>query len=186
MSNILGIFDLMKEEKVVLVDLQDQQVGTMGKMEAHKKAVLHRAFSIFILNSKRELLLQQRAFGKYHSPGLWTNTCCSHQREGETNLQAGNRRLREEMGMTVSLEELFSFSYKASFDNGLTEHELDHVMVGFSEEDPRINTNEVAAYKWMHIDAIKEDLKKSPDDYTVWFVIIFNRFCQHLEDQLKL
>ena len=88
--------------------------------------------------------------------------------------------------MTVSLEELFSFNYKASFDNGLTEHELDHVMVGFSEEDPKINIKEVAAYKWMHIDAVKEDLKKSPDDYTVWFAIIFNRFCQHLEDQLKL
>ena len=105
----------MEEEKVVLVDLQDQQVGTMGKMEAHKKAVLHRAFSIFILNSNRELLLQQRAFGKYHSPGLWTNTCCSHQREGETNLQAGNRRLREEMGMTVSLEELFTFNYRQGY-----------------------------------------------------------------------
>ena len=186
MCNILGIFDLMEEEKVVLVDLQDQQLGTMGKMEAHVKAVLHRAFSIFILNSNRELLLQQRAFGKYHSPGLWTNTCCSHQREGETNLQAGNRRLMEEMGMTVSLEELFTFIYKASFDNGLTEHELDHVMVGFSEEDPKINIDEVAAFKWMHIDAVKEDLKKNPDYYTVWFAIIFNRFCQHLEDQSKL
>ena len=125
----------MVEEKVVLVDLQDQQVGTMGKLEAHQKAVLHRAFSIFVLNSSKELLLQQRAFGKYHSPGLWTNTCCSHQREGESNLEAGNRRMIEEMGMTVSLKELFTFVYKAHFDNGLTEHELDHVMVGYSDED---------------------------------------------------
>ena len=101
----------MEEEKVVLVDLKDQQVGTIGKMEAHEKALLHRAFSIFVMNSKKELLIQQRAFGKYHSPGLWTNSCCSHQREGESNIEAGNRRLMEEMGMAVPLEELFTFIY---------------------------------------------------------------------------
>ena len=117
MCNILGIFGLMEEEKVVLVDLKDQQLGTMGKMEAHEKAVLHRAFSVFILNSNQELLLQQRAFGKYHSPGLWTNTCCSHQREGESNLEAGNRRMMEEMGLTVPLQELFTFIYKQKKGN---------------------------------------------------------------------
>jgi isopentenyl-diphosphate delta-isomerase len=171
----------MEEEKVVLVDLDDQPLGTMGKMEAHEKAILHRAFSIFVLNSNRELLLQQRAMEKYHSPGLWTNTCCSHQREGETNHQAGNRRLMEEMGMRVSLEELFTFIYKAPFDNGLTEHELDHVMVGYSDEDPKINTDEVAAFKWMHVDFVKEDLEKNPNSYTVWFAIIFNRFYEHIK-----
>ena len=172
----------MEEEKVILVDLKDQQVGTIGKMEAHEKALLHRAFSIFILNSNLELLMQQRAYEKYHSPGLWTNTCCSHQREDESNLEAGSRRLMEEMGMTVSLQELFTFFYKASFDNGLTEHELDHVMVGFCDEDPKINTEEVASFKWMNIDSLKKDLKDKPDDYTVWFAIIFDRFCQHIQE----
>ena len=186
MCNILGIFDPMEEEKVVLVDIHDQQLGTMGKIEAHEKAELHRAFSIFILNSNGELLLQQRAIEKYHSPGLWTNTCCSHQREGESNLEAGKRRLMEEMGITVPLQELFYFIYKASFDNGLTEHELDHVMVGYSDEDPKINTDEVKAFKWVPIDVLKKDLFDNPDHYTVWFAIIFNRFCQHLEDQTKL
>lgn len=186
MCNILGIFGLMEEEKVVLVDLQDQQLGTMGKMEAHEKAVLHRAFSIFILNSNQELLLQQRAFGKYHSPGLWTNTCCSHQREGESNLEAGNRRMMEEMGMTVPLQELFTFIYKASFDNGLTEHELDHVMVGFSDEEPKINTDEVASFKWMSLEALKKDLVKNPNDYTVWFAIIFDRFFQYINNKMKV
>ena len=107
----------MEEEKVVLVDLDNQPIGTMGKMEAHEKALLHRAFSVFVMNSKNELLIQQRAFDKYHSPGLWTNTCCSHQREGASNIEAGNRRLIQEMGMNLPLEELFTFVYKASFDN---------------------------------------------------------------------
>lgn len=131
----------MNEEKVILVDSEDNPIGTMPKMEAHEKAVLHRAFSVFILNDKGELMLQQRAFHKYHSPGLWTNTCCSHQREGELNLEAGTRRLTEEMGFSVPLEELFSFIYKASFDNGLTEHELDHVLLGYFDGLPKINTD---------------------------------------------
>ena len=119
----------MKEEKVILVDKLDNQIGTMSKMEVHQKAVLHRAFSVFILNEKGELMLQQRAHDKYHSPSLWTNTCCSHQREGEGNIEAGKRRLKEEMGFTTDLKELFHFIYQAPFDNGLTEHELDHVLL---------------------------------------------------------
>ena len=185
MSKLLGIFVLMEVEEVILVDINDQQLGTMDKIEAHEKAVLHRAFSIFVLNSNQELLLQQRALNKYHSPGLWTNTCCSHQREGESNLEAGNRRLMEEMGMTVSLQELFTFIYKASFDNGLTEHELDHVMLGFSEEDPKINTDEVASFKWISLEALKKDLAKNTHLYTVWFAIIFDRFFQHIYNKLK-
>jgi isopentenyl-diphosphate Delta-isomerase len=173
----------MKEEKVVLVDLEDHQIGTMGKMEAHEKALLHRAFSIFVLNSKQELLLQQRALSKYHSPGLWTNTCCSHQREGESNLEAGNRRLMEEMGMAVNLEELFTFIYKTSFDNGLSEHELDHVMLGYTDLDPKINTDEVASFKWMSLEALKKDLTENPERYTVWFAIVFNRFYQFILDK---
>jgi isopentenyl-diphosphate delta-isomerase len=171
----------MKEEKVILVDREDNPVGTLPKMEAHEKGVLHRAFSVFILNQKGELMLQQRALHKYHSPGLWTNTCCSHQREGEENLQAGTRRLEEEMGFSVPLEELFSFIYKAPFDNGLTEHELDHVMLGYYEGIPEINSDEVNAWKWMSLNEIASDLTVNPESYTVWFKIIFERFFNHIK-----
>ena len=121
-------FYKMEEENVILVNESDVQIGLMPKMEAHEKALLHRAFSVFIMNDKGETMIQQRAGHKYHSPLLWTNTCCSHQREGESNIQAGKRRLKEEMGFETELKELFSFIYKAPFDNGLTEHEFDHVM----------------------------------------------------------
>jgi isopentenyl-diphosphate Delta-isomerase len=171
----------MIEEKVILVDINDKPIGFMNKMEAHEKAVLHRAFSVFILNSKNEIMLQQRASHKYHSPLLWTNTCCSHQREGETNIQAGKRRLFEEMGFEVQLTELFHFIYKAPFDNGLTEHELDHVMIGRFENEPNINPEEVASWKWMDIDAIKQDMVVNPSIYTVWFKIIFDKFYHYLE-----
>jgi len=172
----------MTEEKVILVNEKDEQIGLMPKLEAHEKAQLHRAFSIFILNSKNEVMLQQRASEKYHSPLLWTNTCCSHQREGETNIQAGNRRLQEEMGFSTELKELFHFIYKAPFDNGLTEHELDHVMIGYYDGDPKINTDEVESWKWMNIDAIKQDMQDNPSIYTVWFKIIFDEFYHFLEE----
>ena len=175
----------MTEEKVILVNENDEQIGLMPKLEAHEKAQLHLAFSIFILNSKNEVMLQQRASEKYHSPLLWTNTCCSHQREGETNIQAGNRRLQEEMGFSTELKELFHFIYKAPFDNGLTEHELDHVMIGYFEEDPKINKDEVESWKWMDIDAIKEDMQANPVIYTVWFKIIFDEFYHFLEEHKK-
>jgi len=172
----------MTEEKVILVNEKDEQIGLMPKMEAHEKALLHRAFSVFILNSKNEIMLQQRAAQKYHSPLLWTNTTCSHQREGESNIQAGTRRLREEMGFETELKELFSFIYKAPFDNGLTEHELDHVMIGYYNEEPNINTEEAESWKWMSIDAVKEDMQNRPESYTVWFRIIFDEFYHFLED----
>ena len=146
----------MVEEFVVLVDEKDKQIGLMPKMEAHEKGVLHRAFSVFILNDGNELMLQQRALHKYHSPGLWTNTCCSHQRDGESNLEAGTRRLQEEMGFLASLKETTSFIYKAPFDNGLTEHELDHIMIGNYNGVPAINEDEVAAWKWMPLEAVKK------------------------------
>ncbi len=149
-------------------------------MEAHEKAVLHRAFSVFVLNDKGELLLQQRAAHKYHSPLLWTNTCCSHQREGESNIDAGKRRLKEEMGFETELKELFSFIYKAPFDNGLTEHELDHVMLGHYNDAPEINPDEVADWKWIKPSTVKEDIAVNPDMYTAWFKIIFERFYGHL------
>lgn len=172
----------MTEEKVILVNERDEQIGLMPKLEAHEKAELHRAFSIFILNSRNEVMLQQRASQKYHSPLLWTNTCCSHQREGESNIQAGNRRLMEEMGFSTELKELFHFIYKAPFDNGLTEHELDHVMVGYFDGEPVINPEEVEDWKWMDIDAIKEDMQLHPEKYTVWFKIIFDEFYHFLEE----
>lgn len=168
------------EEQVVLVDAQDNPIGLMGKLEAHQKAVLHRAFSVFVLNDQNELMLQQRALHKYHSPGLWTNTCCSHQRSGESNIQAGTRRLQEEMGFTTELTELTSFIYKAPFDNGLTEHELDHIMLGRYNSSPNINLDEVADWKWMSIEEVKKDVDAHPERYTVWFVIIFERFYKDL------
>lgn len=168
------------EEKVILVNQKDEPIGLMPKMEAHEKAVLHRAFSVFIMNTKGETMLQQRASEKYHSPLLWTNTCCSHQRDGETNIQAGKRRLMEEMGFKVELKELFSFIYKAPFDNGLTEHELDHVMIGYYNEEPIINKEEVEDWKWMLPSAIQQDIVKRPEAYTEWFKIIFDKFYDYI------
>lgn len=170
----------MKEENVILVNEADEPIGLMPKMEAHQKAMLHRAFSVFIMNDRGEIMLQQRAKDKYHSPLLWTNTCCSHQREGESNVAAGKRRLHEEMGFVTELKELFSFIYKAPFDNGLTEHELDHVMMGMYNDHPDINPKEVADWKWMLPEDIKQDIAANPDRYTAWFKIIFERFYDHL------
>jgi len=163
------------EELVVLVDEKNNQIGLMPKMEAHEKAVLHRAFSVFVFNNKGELMLQQRAASKYHSPLLWTNTCCSHQREGESNVEAGRRRLQEEMGFTTDLKEVFSFIYKAPFDNGLTEHELDFVLIGSFEDKPNINKEEVESYKWMPLKDVKKDIENNPEIYTEWFKIIFDK-----------
>lgn len=175
----------MSIEQVILVDELDNPVGLMEKIEAHEKALLHRAFSVFILNDKNELMLQQRAAEKYHSPLLWANTCCSHQREGESNIEAGQRRLKEEMGFVVPLKELFHFIYKAPFDNGLTEHELDHVMIGYYNDSPKVNTEEVADWKWISLEEVKEDMSKCPDYYTAWFKIIFSEFYHFIESQKK-
>jgi len=173
------------EEQVVLVNEKDEQIGLMPKMEAHEKALLHRAFSVFVFNSQGQVMLQQRAASKYHSPLLWTNTCCSHQREGESNIEAGKRRLMEEMGFVTELEEVFSFIYKAPFDNGLTEHELDHVMVGYYEGEPKINPDEVEACKWMPLDAVKSDIENQPELYTAWFKIIFEQSFEKLSKFIK-
>ena len=170
----------MIEEQVILVNENDEQIGLMPKLEAHEKALLHRAFSVFVFNDKNELMLQQRAAHKYHSPKLWTNTCCSHQREGETNIQAGIRRLKEEMGFVTPLEESISFIYKAPFDNGLTEHEYDHILIGKYNNDPNINPDEVSNWKWMSLDNIKTDIKTQPENYTEWFKIIFDKFYEHI------
>ncbi len=144
---------------------------------------MHRAFSVFIINKKNELLLQQRAFSKYHSPGLWTNTCCSHQNEGETSIQAAKRRLYQEMGINTSLEFLFSFIYRAEFENGLIEHEFDHVIFGRSNQDPKVDKNEAESWKWVSVDLILKDIAINQDKYTVWFKIIFQRFYNYLKNR---
>ena len=169
-------------EEVILVDKNDNTIGTMEKMEVHEKGILHRAFSVFVLNNKNELLIQRRAENKYHSAGLWTNTCCSHQRKGESSVQAGQRRLFEEMGFRTSLQKLFSFIYKTSFDNGLIEHEFDHVLLGFSNDKPKINSSEVDDYKWVSLELLNEDLVLRPEKYTAWFLIIFDRFYKYVLD----
>lgn len=170
----------MTEEKVILVNEKDEQIGLMPKMEAHEKALLHRAFSVFVFNKQNELMLQQRAAHKYHSPLLWANTCCSHQREGESNIEAGKRRLQEEMGFVTDLEDTISFIYNAPFDNGLTEHEFDHVIIGNYEDTPNINPDEVADWKWMPLEDVKKDMLEHPAIYTEWFKIIFDKFYEHL------
>ena len=161
-------------EKVILVDKNDRQVGLMEKQEAHIKGLLHRAFSVFIFNTKNELLLQKRANQKYHSGGLWTNTCCSHPRDNESIIDAAYRRLNEEMGMTCDLELKFNFIYKAKLDNNLYEHELDHVFFGFSDTIPKINKKEVCAFDYKTLEFLKKDIIMSPNNYTEWFKICLN------------
>ena len=164
------------EENVILVDKNDTQIGLMSKLDAHKKGILHRAFSVFVLNNNNEIMLQKRAYNKYHSGGLWTNTCCSHQREGENTIEAGKRRLLEEMGFETELKIITSFIYKVEFENGLTEHELDYLLIGKYLKSPVINKQEVADWKWMKIELIADDIKLNPNNYTSWFKIIFDKF----------
>ena len=171
----------MQEEKVVLVDDSNNQVGLMPKMEAHLKGVLHRAFSVIIFNNNGEVMLQKRASTKYHTPSLWSNTCCSHQRENEDNISAGKRRLNEEMGFITQLYDFESFIYKVSFSNGLIEHEFDHIFVGIYNGLPNINLDEVDKWKWISIDELVNDMKDNSEKYTAWFKIIINKYSQSLK-----
>lgn len=172
------------EDYVILVDPLNQEVGRMEKLEAHEKGVLHRAFSVFLFNAEGQTLLQQRAASKYHSPLLWTNTVCSHQRAGESNSEAARRRLREELGLdaeNVNLEDVFSFVYKASFDNGLTEHELDHVLVGrITSYDGGWDPAEVESVRWATMEEIGSEMDQNPENFTAWFRIIFNEYRNRL------
>lgn len=165
----------MADEYVILVDERDNETGVMEKMQAHREGRLHRAFSIFIFNDRKELLLQQRAIDKYHSGGLWTNTCCSHPRPNETVKDAANRRLFEEMGMSCELSILTSFIYQTPFGNGLTEHELDYVLTGRFNGTPQINPEEVQAYTWMSLEDVRKDIALHPGNYTSWFKIALER-----------
>ena len=162
-------------EEVILVNEQDEQVGTMEKMEAHRKAVLHRAFSVFIFHDKGEMLLQQRAVSKYHSGGLWTNACCSHPKPGEETIDAAQRRMKEELGFGATLSKAFDFTYKADFENGLTEYEFDHVFVGNYEGNIEPDPKEVKEYCFKSMEEIRETLQSHPQKYTVWFAIAFDK-----------
>lgn len=173
----------MAEEKVILVDDNDLQIGLMNKMEAHETGTLHRAFSIFVFNSKGEFLIQQRALSKYHSGGEWANTCCSHQRNGESTLEAAHRRLVEEMGFDVELKEVFNFTYKKEFGNGLTEHEFDHVVFGEFEGNPIPNPEEVANWKYITLQDLKTEIVDHPEQYTIWLQIALKEVELHLQNQ---
>lgn len=167
-------------DKLILVDESDMPIGTIEKMEAHRKALLHRAFSVFIFNTKGEMLLQQRALDKYHSGSLWTNACCSHPYDGQQTQAAAEKRLQEEMGFTTTLTKVFDFIYKAPFDNGLTEHEFDHVFTGTYDGAIVPDKSEVEDFCFMSMDAIKESLQLHPQKYTVWFKIAFPKMESYL------
>jgi len=160
-------------EQVILVDGQDVATGVMEKMEAHRKALLHRAFSVFVFNDEGEMLVQQRAMNKYHSGGLWTNSCCSHPRPGEDTALAASRRLKEEMGFTTPLTEVFSFTYQADFDNGLAEHEFDHVFVGYYNGRIDPDAAEVSNHAYWSMEKISLALTEQPGSFTAWFRIAF-------------
>ncbi len=171
----------MKEQEVILVNEQDEQVGTMDKMEAHRRALLHRAFSVFIFSSKGEMLLQQRSQNKYHSGGLWTNACCSHPLPGETTMEGAERRLREELGFTLALNKAFEFIYKTVFDNGLTEYEYDHVFIGQYEGAIYPDPEEVSDYCYKSIEDIRISLSSHSHKYTEWFKIAFPKIEYYLQ-----
>ncbi|MCW5910680.1 MAG: isopentenyl-diphosphate Delta-isomerase [Cyclobacteriaceae bacterium] len=170
-------------EEVILVDAQDRETGTMEKLEAHRRGLLHRAFSILIFNREGELMLQQRSLNKYHSGGLWTNTCCSHPRPGETAIEAGKRKLAQEMGFDCDLSYSHKFIYKVELDNDLIEHEWDHVLVGFYDADPIPNREEVMDWKFVTLPEVREDIRQNPHLYTRWFKLIL---AQPEFDQLKV
>jgi isopentenyl-diphosphate delta-isomerase len=162
-------------EEVILVDEEDNPVGTEEKLKAHINAKLHRAFSIYIFNSKGEFLIHQRALAKYHCPGIWANTCCSHPSPDESLEQAAHRRLKEEMGFDAELKEIMKFIYKIKFDNGLTEHEFLHVLTGKSDAIPQPNTDEVNDWKWVNLKDLKKDIKKNPGKYAYWFKVTMEK-----------
>ena len=165
-------------QEVILVTEEDEEIGTMEKMEAHRRGVLHRAFSIFVFDKNGRMLLQKRAANKYHGALLWSNTCCSHPYPGEEVEKAAARRLEEEMGFTTGLEKIFTFSYNETVENNLIEHELDHVFVGEFEGEININQSEVDQCKYKQVSEIKTELESNPSDFTIWFKIIFPRIEQ--------
>jgi isopentenyl-diphosphate Delta-isomerase len=173
----------MAEKEVILVDESDEAIGAMEKMEAHRHGVLHRAFSVFIFNSNGQMLLQQRADTKYHSAGLWTNACCSHPAPGEEIKSAAEKRLQEELGFKAEIKPAFDFIYKVSFDNGLTEHEYDHVFVGYYDGEIKPDEDEVKEWKFMGMDDLAREMEREPDTFTSWFQIAFPKLRSWLGKQ---
>ena len=179
--NATAQINTLLEEKVVLVDSSDRPVGVAEKLQAHREGLLHRAFSIFVLNSQGQLLLQKRAKHKYHSGGLWTNTCCSHPQPDETLLDAAHRRLQEEMGFNCELQELFSFVYHAELDHQLTEYEFDHVLLGYSDRQPVLNFEEAEDWRWIDLTTLQADIQQNPESYTYWLRDCCDRFVAELK-----
>jgi len=175
-----------ERDQVVLVDTNNNAMGTMEKYEAHVQGLLHRAFSIFIFNDKGELLLQQRAAHKYHGANLWTNTCCSHQQPGESTLEAAHDRLNYEMNMTADLEELFSFIYKAQVENNLIEHELDVILLGIANQDPQPNPAEVQAFRWITVEDLELWMQQNPEQFTYWFKDVWSRVKDHVNQTIDI
>lgn len=172
-------------EKVVLVDREDNEIGLMDKMQAHKENRLHRAVSVIIFNSKGEILLQKRAERKYHSPSLWTNAACTHPRQGEENINAAVRRLKEEMGLSSKLEKVYSFIYQVDLENGLSENEFDHVFFGVSDEIPNLNPKEVDDFSYVNFKTLLDDININPNSYTSWFKIIVNENKSLIENYIE-
>ena len=166
----------MNSEEVVLINSNDEAIGTMEKIQAHREGLLHRAFSVLILNDIGEMLIHQRTPEKYHSGGAWSNACCGHPRPGESSQQAAERRLHEEMGFTVPLKKLYHFTYRTDLGNGLTEHEFDHVYLGVYNDIPVPNPNEVAAWRYVSIDRLQQELKMQPEQFSFWFRLIMSEF----------
>lgn len=171
-------------DDIILVDEQDNQIGTGEKLAVHRAGLLHRCFSIFVFNSKGQLLLQKRAQGKYHSGGLWTNTACSHPRPGESNAAGAERRLKQEMGIAITLEEEFTFTYRAEFDNGIIEHEFDHVFFGTFDGEPIPDPEESEDWKWVALDWLKNDIEQHPDHYTVWLKACLSQVLEYAPHKL--
>ena len=167
---------------VILVDEQDNELGVMEKIQAHKEGRLHRAVSVFIFNSKKEMLLQKRAPGKYHSPNLWTNTCCTHPMPGEKVRDAATRRLKEEMQLSCPLRSAFSFIYEAKVEGGLIEHEFDYVFKGIADGTPKPDKEEVAEWRYITIDKLDKELRTNPEHFTEWFKICYDKYFFELID----
>lgn len=174
-------------EFVVLVTPEDQEIGEMEKLQAHKMGLLHRAFSVFVFNEDGEILLQQRALSKYHSPGQWTNSCCSHPRKDEAYNQAAMRRMKEELGLEIELKPAFSFIYYADVGKGLYEHELDHVFTGkWSGEEINFNPKEVMAIRWIHPKNLDKEIRENPENFTPWFRIIWEKHLDSFKTKINL